>query len=500
MNASTFTLAPDTLVPGAGVSAETSHLTTPTGVHHLPPVTAAEHAFARATTANYRQWLVHVRPAGGCARPIRLAGELATIDSATGALHNLTRTEDMPDGVIYKACGNRRATVCPSCAETYRRDAYHLIRAGLVGGKTVPTTVATHPAVFITLTAPSFGLVHTRRTGRDGRILPCRPRRQLVHCPHGAELRCYRRHREDEKALGTPICLDCYDHPHQVVWNLHAGELWRRTRIQLDRQLARAAAELGAAPVRLRYAKVAEMQRRGVVHFHLVLRLDGHHPDLPGMVLPPPPQIILDQLRDAVITAVATTGFHTRPHPRQPAGWPIGWGDQVDIRPIRLTGDGQLTDQAAAGYLAKYATKSTEATGHTSRRLDPETINLYANPTGSHPERLIDTCWTLGRPREWAALRRWAHMLGYGGHFLTKAHHYSITFTALRQRRTTWRRTNLADQHSNQTTLVLSWLTYVDAGWKTTGDALLANTAAARARERHQAARDEYIAGTGNPR
>jgi hypothetical protein len=34
----------------------------------------------------------------------------------------------MSDGAIYKACGNRRATVCPSCAETYRQDAYQLIR------------------------------------------------------------------------------------------------------------------------------------------------------------------------------------------------------------------------------------------------------------------------------------------------------------------------------------------------------------------------------------
>jgi replication initiator protein RepSA len=38
----------------------------------------------------------------------------------------VTRTTiGMPDGVIYKPCGNRRATTCPGCAETYRRDAYH---------------------------------------------------------------------------------------------------------------------------------------------------------------------------------------------------------------------------------------------------------------------------------------------------------------------------------------------------------------------------------------
>ena len=61
-----------------------------------------------------------------------------------------------------KACGNRRITVCPGCAETYRRDAYHLLRAGLVGGKGITPDVAGHPAVFVTCTAPSFGLVHSR--------------------------------------------------------------------------------------------------------------------------------------------------------------------------------------------------------------------------------------------------------------------------------------------------------------------------------------------------
>ena len=35
----------------------------------------------------------------------------------------------------------------------------------------------------------------------------------------------------------APLCLDCYDHAHQVVWNLHAGEPWRRTRIAIERHV-----------------------------------------------------------------------------------------------------------------------------------------------------------------------------------------------------------------------------------------------------------------------
>lgn len=500
MNLSTVPLAPGTTTaPGTGAPAEPT--TTPAG---RAAVTATDHALLRAATGDYFTWLAHITPAAGCTRPIRLAGELATVEADTGRLLAHTSTGDLPDGVIYKACGNRRHTVCPSCAETYRRDAYELIRTGLSGGKTVPTTIATHPAVFITLTAPSFGPVHTQRHDQAGRTLPCRPRRQPDPCPHGNEQRCHRQHGDNDPQLGIPLCLDCYDHDHQVVWNHHAGELWRRTRIRLDRALHRITTGLGLPPgaVRLRYAKVAEMQRRGVVHFHIIARADGHNPDQPDTILPPPAALTTEQLTQAVHQAAAATRLTTEAHPvGNPAGWHITWGEQVDIRPISLTGDGELTDRAAAGYLAKYATKATETTGHASRRLDETSIDLYADPEGTHPERLIDACWTLGNTTGWRRLRRWAHMLGFGGHFLTKARAYSTTFGHLRQIRVTWARGPNPDpgtgsggdaqEHDQQTTLLLNWLNFTDTGWKTTGDALLANTAADLARQRRRVAREE---------
>ena len=76
-----------------------------------------------------------------------------------------------------------------------------------------------------------------------------------------------------------------------------------------------------------------------------------------------------------------------------------------------------------AAYLAKYATKSTEVTGHVSGRLNDSTIDLYADPDGTHTERLVDACWMLGTPRDWRRLRQWAHMFGFGGHFFTKVPH-----------------------------------------------------------------------------
>jgi hypothetical protein len=99
------------------------------------------------------------------------------------------------------------------------------------------------------------------------------------------------------------------------------------------------------------------------------------------------------------------------------------------------------------------ATKATETTGHTSRRLTPASVTRYAR---THVCRLIAATWRLGTPpadldehsrEEWDAgygrLRPWAHILGFGGHFSTKSRRYSTTLGALRQARRDWRRGRL---------------------------------------------------------
>ena len=126
----------------------------------------------RAARDDYRQWLTGALAAGGCARPIRLRGVIRDIDAATGEIVAALDTRDSPDKVIYLPCGDRRASVCPPCAETYRADTYQLIRAGLAGGKGMPESVAIHPCVFATFTAPSFGPVHTRVVSSGGKVGP----------------------------------------------------------------------------------------------------------------------------------------------------------------------------------------------------------------------------------------------------------------------------------------------------------------------------------------
>nr|WP_221377691.1 replication initiator [Actinoplanes polyasparticus] len=601
MTSSTLDLAPrEHSARGTGSNAATGW--TPPATHS----SATGQALARASSPDYFDWLSHVQAAAGCTRPIRLSGTLDTVEARTGRLLDSRHTDQLPDAAIYKACGTRLASVCPSCARTYQRDAYQILRSFLVGGKGIPTSVAKHPAVFPTFTAPSFGTVHTRvvrkhtctnRKRCTCPAEPCHARRDTpAPCDHGHPVVCWRRHTPDDPALGQPLCLDCYDHDHHVVWNLFSTELWHRTKQAADRYLAQLCKARGlppvakttpngkirmVAPAQLTHGKAAEMQRRAVVHFHALVRLDGVHPDDPDAVLIPPPGLDVDDIIAAFRHAVRTISFTTPAHPDRPQGWDIRWGDPdkgFDIQALALAGDGSITDDMVgeqlasqkAGYLAKYTTKSTEATGFSSTRITDDTIDQY-DPDGDHIARLVAACWRIGRPtpnpasrtrppgdrprtttggpfgepwdcpdcgthtryracpvcvaerqanldtktanggtatNPYARLRRWAHRFGFAGHFLTKTRRRVVRFATLRDTRIVYRRTE--DQpatdpgtihtvdHLDETTLVVGTLTFAGVGWHNNGDALLANTAAAMARARHETGREELANETGS--
>ncbi len=374
--------------------------------------------------------------AGGCLHPVKLRGRTAAIDLKTGELRPVFDTIDLPGGVIRTACGNRRESVCPACSQVFKRDARQLVRAGLTGGKGVPETVSQHPCVFATLTAPSFGPVHARRM-RGTTVLPCRPRRDARQrrCPHGRDISCHRRHGDHDPLLGRALCGDCYDYTAAVLFNNHAGELWRRFTTYLPRYLARRCGftqKQFQGAVRVRYVKVAEYQARGVVHFHAVIRLDA-----PGDDYHPPPRWLgADLLADAITASAAAVSITTRPSGDTP-GVPVlrlRFGDQADARIIRH--DGQLTERAIGNYIAKYATKTLGAPGLPDRPVRTQ-VDINALRCPRHYKAMMLAAWHLSPATANPADRygRWAHMLGYGGHCLTKSRMYSVTFGQLRQAR-----------------------------------------------------------------
>jgi hypothetical protein len=234
------------------------------------------------------------------------------------------------------------------------------------------------------------------------------------------------------------------------------------------------------------FVKVAEFQRRGVVHFHALIRLDGPGEDYQ------PPQTSID------VTALAETIRQAAAQVRLIAEMPDGpdlvlrFGTQLDTQTINGGPTDELTPEHAARYIAKYATKSVEDFGLGERRITPEALALLDVP--SHVERLVRTAWQLGEHDVYEGLRRWVHMLGFRGHFASKSRRYSTTLGAIRRERRTYRQRQAAEHVrellDEETTLVVSHWEFLGTGYMTSGDAALALSAAARAREQRQAARE----------
>ena len=320
-----------------------------------------------------------MKGAGCCRRPLRLEGKVTRIEGTTRTVTFDTRA--LPDKVLLKACGSRRETLCPPCSSVYRADAFQLVAAGLRGGKGVDESVADHPAVLVTLTAPSFGAVHRR--GKDGR---CHPRGR--RCRHGV-FTCAKHHGENDRILGQALCASCYDYEGAVLFNLSVSELWRRTSIYILRALGELAGmsvrQVGKA-VRLSYIKVVEFQRRGSVHVH------AHRPYRRGR------QRVVGTARSvrarsllARAVAVAVGKVHAPvAGEKGREATRVRWGVQLDVTPITAVANGR---GRAAAYLAKYSTKTSDAKGMLDHRLRagvPDGIDLPPQL-----RRLVDAAWAL---------------------------------------------------------------------------------------------------------
>ncbi|MEU6942237.1 replication initiator [Streptomyces rubiginosohelvolus] len=273
-----------------------------------------------------------------------------------------------------------------------------------------------------------------------------------------------RTHTKGDPLLGTPLDPERYDYTSAVLWNAHAPALWARFMLHLRRTIAAAAGvpqRLLHKVARVSYAKVAEYQQRGLIHFHAVIRLDGPA----GPYTPPPSWATPELLADAIRISAARAhldGPEVNGRVRS-----FVFGEQIDTKIIRSTafqGGTTITEGKVAGYVAKYATKGTEAaTGTLDHRLKRIT-DLWFESVPEHAARMIRTAWTLGTREDLKHLnlRKWAHMLGFRGHFSTKTRAYSTTLSALRAARAAWQRRHTPP--TSPTTLVLAHWAYDGTG------------------------------------
>ena len=204
-------------------------------------------------------------------------------------------------------CGSRVSSTCPACAELYRGDWAAIAHSGVFDGP-----VENFRFYLLTLTAPSFGQVH--------RV----PRSESSPVPRCA---CGVAHTLADTGLrGVPLNPSSYDYDGQVAWNRDSGLLWDRTRRRLrDRWES------------LEYFIVREWQERGVLHVHVLVRVERAEA---------PPSAVLGE---AARTAVAASKI---------SGEVVSWGEQSDCKAFRADGDGAKT----IWYLSKalnYVMKDT---------------------------------------------------------------------------------------------------------------------------------------------
>lgn len=487
----------------------------------LSPRVEAE-VVARMLSRDREAWADQAARVGHCSKPVRLRGRTLAVDTRTGQVRTAYASDWEESGVAFIRCGNRRESVCVACSREYASDTWHLIRAGAAGGdKGVPTSVAEHPMVFATLTAPSFGLVHSAKKPGTVGSTRCRPRRTKQLCPHGRPTWCMTAHGQDDPIAGQPLCHECYDYDGHVVWQYHASELWHRFRTALGRDLAR---RLAIPATRLdevlsiQFAKVAEYQLRGIIHFHALLRLDG--PKDVGAFAPPPVHVSARMLAEAFRAAARAVTITAAPAGDDQEARILRFGRQVDGRPVSRTAreglDTQdLSPEQVAGYIAKYASKSADDITPTMR--DTPHVKAIKDTVA----RLALACATSVTLREWPqdskgrrpyeTLGKWEHMLGFPGHFATKSRRYSTTRAAIRSERRRFQIARSNRDHADQlqdlagtdpgqdadeeTTLVVGQWEYIGMGWVTDGDAALATALAVWSRDhrREQAAARRHL-------
>jgi hypothetical protein len=121
------------------------------------------------------------------------------------------------------------------------------------------------------------------------------------------------------------------------------------------------------------FIKVVELQRRGVPHFHAVIRLDAASPPREEPA-PPDSNLELADFVELVRLAAVQTKLSTA------NDVVVRFGDQLDIRSVGHASESHpegsvVTNRRVAAYLAKYVTKSVTDLGLNVRRLSPEGID-----------------------------------------------------------------------------------------------------------------------------
>ncbi len=238
-----------------------------------------------------------------------------------GPCEHPVRVVDRDGEVRHVRCGSRRKAKCESCSYLAQGDYRRILKAGY---EELEASVDEYAFYLLTLTAPSFGSVH--RVPKKGK--------SDVRCRCG-KYHCAQR---DDHLRGVAIDLEEYRFDEVVEWNHHLGRLWNATNTKLKKLLPS-----------MDYIKVAEWQRRGALHLHVILRIPRRDWHLLAVEHDRQGKCLMLRIREQASSVVVDNRWV--------------WGDKaLDLREIKTGSD----REKAARYLAKalaYVTKDIAEDG-----------------------------------------------------------------------------------------------------------------------------------------
>ena len=212
-----------------------------------------------------------------------------------------------------RRCWNKSPDICPGCAKIHRLHTKFIIWSG-INENSEPQeeqvkVSANYLFYFVTLTAPSFGKVHVFDK----------------HSTTYTFCDCGKQHKADDSEVSTPLELNAYRYSEQVRWNFYSNDLYRRTQENLRRRYP----EIETCYVR-------EPQKRGVVHYHVIVRVPSYFDQVEVMEE-------LKQLRAQTLKI----GSHV-----------YKWGRQTDVQRVNTNGDDINKTVSYTSKLVGYTTKT----------------------------------------------------------------------------------------------------------------------------------------------
>lgn len=162
-------------------------------------------------------------------------------NSTNYCLHPVKMYDTSKQGYYYKRCGSRSELFCEYCSRIYTRDKNLIISSGCEASSYDDTiqqeTIDEYSFYGLTMTAPSFGSVYNKIDMYSV---------------------------EDYDKIGTPKRFANYKFKEQVLWNYNSSQLFHHSIKYLR----------AAFKKDLEFVAVREWQSRGVIHYHIMFRVN----------------------------------------------------------------------------------------------------------------------------------------------------------------------------------------------------------------------------------